>query len=233
MIGIIGAMQVEIDTLIHSMISRQTMEFGKNIYTMGEIAGQKVVVVCSGIGKVNATIAATTLIHKFATTTIINIGVAGGVGENIKIGDIVLATSCVQFDVVVDSTNGGKIGLVDKLDSIYIDCDSRLVNKIKTSIEICGKPFRLGVVATSDKFITNPKILKDIKKLCDPEAVEMESGAIAQVCHLYKIPFTTIRTISDTADEKAEGDFATNMKATAQTSCNIITNYLSTLSIDF
>jgi len=221
-----GAMKVEIDEVVSKMSRVNRYEIGSCWYNHGYIEGKELVVVCCGIGKVNAATVATTLLHKFECTSLINIGVAGGVGAGIKIGDIVLSSRCVQFDVVVDNTNGGALGIVDKFESAYIECDQALVSKIEKTIQGMNIACRIGVVATSDKFIADSKVLKDLTAKFAPQAVEMESGAIAQVCALYKVPFCTIRTISDTADEHAEGDFASNMRQTAKISCEILKRFV-------
>ncbi|RRJ92712.1 5'-methylthioadenosine/adenosylhomocysteine nucleosidase [Paenimyroides tangerinum] len=227
MIGIIGAIPEEINAIIEEMQISETRIIGKRKYYIGKLENKDCVVVFSRIGKVAATITTTTLIQEFKIAKLIFTGVAGGINPNVKVGDIVLATSLSQHDFdAFPLYPKNEIPLINKK---YFKTDSGL-NQI-TSTEITSflenktihsyisendlnefgiqtPVLHQGLIVSGDQFIYQPeqvsKILTDF-----PEALcaEMEGAAVAQVCHEYHIPFTVIRTISDNANESATLDF--------------------------
>ncbi len=227
MIGIIGAIPEEINAIIEEMQISETQIIGKRKYYIGKIENEDCVVVFSRIGKVAATITTTTLIQEFKITKLIFTGVAGGINPNVKVGDIVLATSLSQHDF--DAFPLYPKNEIPLINNTFFKTDSGL-NQI-TSTEITSflenktihsyisendlnefgiqtPVLHQGLIVSGDQFIYQPeqvsKILTDF-----PEALcaEMEGAAVAQVCHEYHIPFTVIRTISDNANESATLDF--------------------------
>ena len=208
MLGIIGAMEGEVSKLKEQMedaviTKKASMEFYK-----GTIKGKEVVVVRSGIGKVNAAVCAQILIDDFHVSAIINTGIAGSLKNEINIGDIVLSTDAVQHDVNAGSFGYPK-GQIPGLDVLAFQADENLIEK---AYAICEKVnpdisvFR-GRVVTGDQFISQREIKNNIANTFDGMCTEMEGAAIAQVAYLNHIPFLIVRAISDKADDSADMDY--------------------------
>lgn len=227
MIGIIGAIPEEVNAIINEMQISESRKIGNRIYTIGKLEEQEIVVVFSRIGKVAAAITTTTLIHEFKIKQLIFTGVAGGLANEVTIGDIVLATNLGQHDFnafplypkneipltnkKLFKTNTELTEIAKNEIEIFIERNNikRFVSK-ETLLEfkISNPKIHLGLIVSGDQFIHEKtqveKILSDFPNaLC----VEMEGTAVAQVCYEYKIPFTVIRTISDHANETASLDF--------------------------
>ena len=208
MLGIIGAMEGEVSKLKEQMEDavkkkKASMEFYK-----GTIKGKEVVVVRSGIGKVNAAVCAQILIDDFHVSAIVNTGIAGSLKNEINIGDIVLSTDAVQHDVNAGSFGYPK-GQIPGLDVLAFQADENLIEK---AYAICEKVnpdisvFR-GRVVTGDQFISQREIKNNIANTFDGMCTEMEGAAIAQVAYLNHIPFLIVRAISDKADDSADMDY--------------------------
>ena len=182
---------------------KASMEFYK-----GTIKGKEVVVVRSGIGKVNAAVCAQILIDDFHVSAIVNTGIAGSLKNEINIGDIVLSTDAVQHDVNAGSFGYPK-GQIPGLDVLAFQADENLIEK---AYAICEKVnpdisvFR-GRVVTGDQFISQREIKNNIANTFDGMCTEMEGAAIAQVAYLNHIPFLIVRAISDKADDSADMDY--------------------------
>lgn len=206
-IGIIGAMSEEVESLkkemqLESKTTKASMDFYK-----GKLWNHDVVVVVSGIGKVNAAICTQILVDIFDVNMVMNVGVAGGVKENINPGDIVIASSLVHHDMDC-SVFGDKIGQVPRMDVYDFKCDEKLV---KTAQSIALKDSKhksvVGIIATGDQFIADNQKVKWLEETFDASAVEMEGVSIAHVAYQNNIPFIVIRSISDNANTGASIDF--------------------------
>lgn len=203
-IGIIGAMEEEIENIkpYIDIISTKNI-VGLDFY-MGKMGGNNVVLVRSGIGKVNASICTQVLIDLYAVDFIINVGVAGAINKELKIGDIVIAKDVMHHDI--DTTFfGDELGIIPRMEESCFKTDEELA-KIAFSAaegETDGKIYS-GRIVSGDQFICDTekknKILSHFKAYC----VDMESAAIGQTCYLNKIPFIAIRSISDGSDENNE-----------------------------
>lgn len=206
-IGIIGAMTEEVESLkklmkIEDKMTKASMEFYE-----GNLWGQDVVVVVSGIGKVNAAICAQILVDIFDVDRIINVGVAGGVSMDANPGDIVIASSLIQHDMDC-SAFGDKHGQIPRMDVFDFKCDEALVN-IAKNIDLSNTTHKsmVGIIATGDQFVADNEKVKWIEDTFNAAAVEMEGASIAQVAYQNKIPFIVIRSISDNANTGASVDF--------------------------
>ena len=229
MIGIIGAMQVEVDTLMSAMQDVAIETIASTKFFSGKLGNKQVVVVCCGIGKVNAAMTASFLISKYAVEMIVNIGVAGGLLSSLGVGDIVVSSHCVQYDYQADLVNSPTQHNLDRLYLTYLPCDQVLVQQLHAAVTATNSRCTVGTVATGDKFVADKTEADEIHRKFGAIAIEMESGAIAQVCTLSKVRFATLRTISDSANDEAQFDFAQNMKVTAQKSCNVLLKWLEML----
>lgn len=207
MIGIIGAMEEEIAKL-KSIMEKVEIEkiVGMEFYC-GEIVGKPVIVVRSGIGKVNAAACTQILADKFNVDTVINTGIAGSLRNEINIGDIVLSTDAVNHDMNVEGF-GYPRGQVPGMDVFAFPTDENLRKQAKS---ICEKYIDVGVhegrILSGDVFVSDRRIKEDLQRTFDGFCAEMEGAAIAQVAYLNNIKCLIIRAISDKADDSASVDY--------------------------
>ena len=196
MIGIIGAMDIEIEKINAVMENKEEITVSGALYTKGTLYGKDVVTAVCGIGKVFAAMCAQTMIVKFGADTVINTGVAGGLTDKTDILDTVVATALVQHDM--DTTYfGDPRGLISGINVVEFPCDNTIAEKITANVE--GNCVR-GIVASGDCFVADNDKKKEISETFNAVACEMEGAAIAQVCYVNKIPFCVLRTISDGAN---------------------------------
>ena len=228
-IGIIGAMKEELDVILSEItIKKEESKAGMN-FKMGKFGNNEIVLVVCGIGKVNAAICTQILIDDFKINLVINVGVAGGLGENIKPGDIVIADNLVQHDMDT-SFFGDKKGQIPRLNTFDFKCDVNLVEKAKLACtEIIAHSCFTGRIATGDQFISDVEKVRWINSEFNAIACEMEGGSIAQACYLNKVPFVVIRSISDNSLTKKFMDYEKFLPIAIKNSTNILKNMLSML----
>lgn len=233
-IGIIGAMQVEIDFLVQLMADKcsKTQE-GTLIFYEGKIHGKDVVVVKSGVGKVNAALCAQRLIMNYKCTNIINTGIAGALASGLKVMDFVVSKDAVYHDM--DATGFGyKKGQIPQMDLYAFNADESMVSVVKEAFNNSelAKNYSMieGRIATGDQFISDKAIKNEIKTNFDPACVEMEGAAIAHACHLSKIPFVIIRCMSDMADDVITEDYNFNEPIAAELSARLVESIISYLN---
>lgn len=192
-IGIVFAMKEELNELLKIVeLKKEYNIFDLNFYEC-IFNNMEIILVESGIGKVNSARATQILIDNYKVDYIFNIGVAGGLRENISVCDIVVGEKLVQhdFDITPFNYEKGQIPNVGK----YIICDEYLVNLTK-NIKTDSKIF-YGTIASGDIFVTDKKMANKISTKFDALCTEMEGASIAQVCYLSHVPFLVIRSISD------------------------------------
>lgn len=227
MIGIIGAMEVEVQDLLDLMPEHETETVSGIVYHKGTIAGTDCAVARCGIGKVAAAVCAQTMILRYHPSALLNIGVAGGTGAGVKIGDVVISSALVQHDM--DTTAlGDEKGFLSGPDIIRIPASPKLAEKAAAAAKAVFAPDKLhmGVIATGDQFICDSERLGRIADEFGASACEMEGGSIAQVCYLNGIEFVVIRAISDNANEQAATDFTTFASRSARELTLMIKNLL-------
>ena len=229
MIGIIGAMEIEVSGIIANMTDIKNEIISGSAYTSGKIDGKECVVVKCGIGKVNAAVAAQTLILKYKPDMIINTGVGGSTSLNTHIGYVVIAGNVIQHDM--DTTAiGDKRGTVflpeGNID--YIPCSKEVVQKLEKACENIGETHYVkGTVATGDQFITGNARRFALNEDFNAMACEMEGGSIGQVCYLNKVPFGIIRAISDSMSEEDDAvEYSIFSKTAAKKSIEIIIEFV-------
>lgn len=225
-LGIIGAMQVEVETLKTRMgnpveTKRAGMEFCE-----GELEGLNVVVVQCGVGKVNAAMCAQILCDCFGVTHIVNTGVAGSLKTELDIGDLVISQDAMHHDFDVNYP-GYPTGQVPGLDVLSFPADEMLVRCAYTAAETVNPGHtRLGRVASGDQFISSKaqkeKIIADTQAFC----TEMEGAAIAHTAYRNGIPYVILRAISDKADDSAQMDYPT-FEAIAAHRCADVTLHMA------
>lgn len=194
-IAIINAMQKEHEQLVSLLDHSVTHTDGHLTFVEGTFQGQEMVLMQSGIGKVNAAIGAVELIRRYHPDALINTGVAGGIDTCLKVMDVVVGQRVAYHDV--DCGPESELGQVQGLPH-YFAADDKLLEAAQ-KIETTETTLHTGLICSGDQFITNKEQLATIKaRYADGLAVDMESGALAQVCYLYGVPFLSFRIISDT-----------------------------------
>lgn len=197
-VGIIVAMQEELEEILNIMNDIEEKEIYEISFISGKIEDTEVVVVKSGVGKVNAARTTQILIDKLNVKSVINVGSAGALNPFLNIGDIVIADKLIQhdFDITAfDHDKGYITGVGD-----YIYSNDELVKKLQNTVnKIENKAYKVitGVIASGDIFCTDINMKNKIYSKFNAECVEMEGAAIAQVCYLDKISFVVLRSISD------------------------------------
>ena len=223
MIGIIGAMDEEVSKLKELMSdviveTKASMDFYK-----GKLKGKDVVIVRSGIGKVNAAICTQILVDKYSVDAVINTGIAGSLNASIDIGDIVLSEDALQHDM--DATGFGyEPGVIPRMETSVFKADNMLRKIAKESCEKVNPDIKVfeGRVVSGDQFISDKDKKKYILDNFSGYCTEMEGAAIAQVAYLNNIPFLIIRAISDKADDSATEDYPTFEKKAVEHSVRLI-----------
>lgn len=227
-IGIIGAMEVEVAILKEKMEDVRIIKKASMDFYEGILAGKKVVVVRSGIGKVNAGICAQILADVFSVDAIINTGIAGSVNKNINIGDIVLSTDVVQHDM--DATGFGyRKGQIPQMPVFFFNADDNLR---RLAAEVCKEvnpdiQVFEGRIASGDQFVCDQDVKNRIVSEFSAYATEMEGAAIGQAAYLNEIPFLVVRAISDKADGSAQMDYSEFEKAAVDHSVRLTLNMLA------
>ena len=227
-IGIIGAMEVEVAILKEKMEDVRIIKKASMDFYEGILAGKKVVVVRSGIGKVNAGICAKILADVFSVDAIINTGIAGSLNKNINIGDIVLSTDVVQHDM--DATGFGyRKGQIPQMPVFFFNADDNLR---RLAAEVCKEvnpdiQVFEGRIASGDQFVCDQDVKNRIVSEFSAYATEMEGAAIGQAAYLNEIPFLVVRAISDKADGSAQMDYSEFEKAAVDHSVRLTLNMLA------
>ena len=219
MIGIIAAMRPEAEALILKLENKCEKEISKVKFTSGKIDGKDFVVAVSGIGKVNAAITATAMILEYKPDAIINTGVGGSLTNDLKILDIAVCESAVQYDM--DTTAfGDPLGFISGLNELNLKCDEKIVDTLLKSAESLGITPKKAIIATGDKFIEDREFKKFLNEKFNASVCEMEGGSIGQVCRINEVPFGIIRAISD-GEGSDHTDYNTFMKKAAEIGCAI------------
>lgn len=209
-IGIIGAMELEVEALKQKMEQVKVTKKALMEFHQGILNGKEVVVVRSGIGKVNAGVCTQILADDFGIDAVINTGIAGSLKAEIDIGDIVVSTDALQHDM--DATEFGyPKGQIPQMEVFSFAADEQLR---KTAVEVCREEIPEihvyeGRVVSGDQFIASADVKEGIIRNFAGYCTEMEGAAIAQAAYLNGIPFVILRAISDKADNSASMDYPT------------------------
>ena len=231
MIGIIGAMDSEVKHLTECLENCKTSVISGMTFYEGKLNQKDVVVVNSGIGKVNAALCAQVLILNFKVEKIINTGIAGATGKGLKVFDFVVSTEAVYHDF--DTTAFGyKVGQVPGLPASF-EADKELVKK---ALEIFKQTdfskehsIQSGLIASGDQFISGGERKDFIKNTFKPFCVEMEGCAIAHTCYINKVPFVIIRCMSDMADDDVEQTYSFNEETCAKASSEFVEAFVKSI----
>ncbi|HHY21677.1 MAG TPA: 5'-methylthioadenosine/S-adenosylhomocysteine nucleosidase [Bacilli bacterium] len=220
-IGIIGAMDEEVELLKSKLEDRQDTTIAGCEFHEGKINGTEIILLKSGIGKVNAAIGTTLLIQLFKPTVIINTGSAGGFNEQLKVGDIVISTE-VRYNDVDATIFGYEFGQVPAMPAKYEPHDL-LVELAEKAASGVGIHSAKGLILSGDSFMSDHERVNDLKqRFNDPYCAEMEAGAIAQVCHQFACPFVIIRSLSDIAGQDAKLSYDQFLELASVNSANLV-----------
>lgn len=230
MIGLIGAMNVEVENLVAHMTERQETKIGVDTFVSGKLFGQEAVLAVCGPGKINAALCAQSMIVRFQPKWVLNLGVAGAGEDGVSIGDMVVAEYAVQHDCDT-SALGDPVGLVSKLNMVELPCDKALHDALmEAATKVDGMKVHSGVIATGDQFIHSGEKRKAIHDLFGSKAVEMEGGAVAHACYVNGVPCGVLRSISDQADGASTMDYPSFVKLAASHSERVVENLLRAMA---
>ncbi len=227
-LAIMGAMVEEITPLLEYFETYECVEFGKNRYYTTTYKGLDLVIAYSKIGKVNASLTATTLIEKFGAQKLLFSGVAGAINPTLKIGDLIVATKLAQHDLDITAF-GHPHGYVPE-GAVFIETDSALMQLAKHVAQTKGIVLQEGIIATGDQFICDSAKKEWIGKTFNADALEMEGASVAVVCDALNIPFCILRAISDAADMDAGFSFDTFLESSAKQSASFMVAILDALA---
>ncbi len=206
--GIIGAMDMEVDILKEKMEDVEIVEMAKMKFYDGTLSGQKTTLVRSGIGKVNAALAANVMISRFNADVIINTGCAGALDKELTIGDMVISKDAVEHDLDT-SAIGFKKGEHPFMNIRFFEADENLIKRAEAAVKAVAPDvnIKFGRICTGDQFISSKEKKAELIEEFQGACAEMEGASIAHVCYMYNIPFVIIRAISDQADDKGQMSF--------------------------
>ena len=226
-VGIIGAMEEEVAVLKKEMELEEIITVASMEFCKGLLCGKDVVVVRSGIGKVNAAVCTQILIDRFGADVIINTGVAGSLDAKIDIGDMVVSTDLVEHDM--DTTAfGDPLGQVPRMDTFSFPADVELVKKAVLANEEANPDIKTftGRIVSGDQFVSSPDVKDKLVENFGAKCTEMEGAAIAHVAYLNKVSCVIIRAISDKADNSASMDYPSFEKKAIEHSLRLVRNLL-------
>ena len=222
-IGIIGAMDIEVDGIISSMSQKSEKTISGIKYVCGKIYEKEVVVAKCGVGKVFAAICAQTMIIEYSPKVIINTGVAGSLVSGFNVLDVAIAKSVVQHDMDTSALGDPK-GLISGINVVYMETDEDVINALKIASGTVNCNVKMGVIASGDKFVSDNNEKIQINKTFDAIACEMEGASIGQTCYINGVPFGVLRAISD--GDGAEMDYMTFAPKAAEQSVKIIMEFI-------
>lgn len=230
LIGIIGAMEEEVIKLKEKMSGVTVHQKASMEFNRGLLEGREVIVVRSGIGKVNAAVCTQILVDDFRVEAIINTGIAGSLRNEINIGDLVVSTDTLQHDV--DAREFGYApGQIPRVDTLSFPADQELT---ELAVKVCREvnpdiQVFAGRVVSGDQFIADSARKQQIASEFDGFCTEMEGAAIGQTAYLNRVPYVVVRAISDKADHSATMDYPTFEKMAIESSVRLVSRMVALL----
>lgn len=227
MLGIIGAMDVEVNSIKSKVKNKTVSVIARTEFVCGFIENVMVCVAQCSPGKVNAALCTQAMIDNFDIDKIINIGVGCSLNPEVMIKNVVIATDVCQYDIDI-SALGEPPGYINGLNTIKIEADCELSEKLSRAAINSGEKIHRGTVASGDTFIADSDMKKKLSSQFDALCGEMEGGAIGHVCRANGVRFAVIRSISDGGDENSQIDYPTFKKIAADISTAIIIEFIKT-----
>ena len=223
-IGIIGAMQMEVDNLKDAIANQKVTTVSGVEFVSGNIGNVEVISAVCGVGKVFAAICTEAMILTFHPDQIINIGVAGSLTKDLGILDMAVAKNLCQHDMDT-SPIGDPVGLLSGINMIFLPTDEDMVNNLCDCIREEGITFKKGTIASGDQFIARDEQRDYIRDHFEAIAAEMEGASIGHVCYVNQVPFAVLRAISDS--EGGEMDYQTFAEKAAERSVDIVLKFIA------
>ena len=229
LVGIIGAMALEVQALKDLMDNAKIETVSTIDFYSGKINGVDTVVAVAGVGKVNAAVCAQTMILKYSPDVVINVGVAGGLDTGFKIGDIAVADSVVEHDMDT-SPLGDAPGYISGICMVEMPCDKAIADMMAKAVETVGTIHaKRGIIASGDQFINTQEERDKIVGNFGAIAAEMEGASIGHVCVMNNVKFGVLRAISDGANDDSPMDYPEFAKMAAANSIKIILELLKNM----
>ena len=225
MIGIIAAMNVEMDGLRAHMENPVRETVSGVEFVRGTIEGREVVTAVCGIGKVFAALCAQTMILRYAPEAVINTGVAGTLTDELSIGNLAVSACVVQHDMDT-SAIGDPVGLISGINMVEIPADRALTDRLCAAAQTVGVKTLTGCIASGDQFVASPGRKTFIADTFSAIACEMEGAAVGQVCYVNRVPFCVLRAISDSADGSSHMDYPFFAQMAAEQSVRLLLAFL-------
>ena len=223
-IGVIGAMQMEIDNLKESKENIKTEIISGVTFVSGTIGDKEVVAAVSGIGKVFAAICTEAMILTYHVDMIVNIGVAGTLCKELGVMDVAVADRVVQHDMNT-SALGDPVGLLSGLNEIFLPADENMRKLLCECLLDKGIHYKVGTIATGDLFLHKPEQKEKLNQRFEAIAGEMEGGSIGHVCYVNQVPFAVLRSISD--GEGGAMDYATFAERAALRASEVVIAFIN------
>lgn len=225
-LGIIGAMQEEIETLLHLMENKTEKEIAGSVFHDGVLEGLPVTVVQCGIGKVNAALCTQILCDLFGVTHLVNTGIAGSLCNDLDIGDMVVSQDAMYHDVDAVAF-GYPMGKVPGMNVTAFPADETMIAyAFAAAEEVNPGHTKIGRVASGDQFVASREVKDRIVSITHALCTEMEGTAIAQTAYRNRLPFVILRAISDKADDSTHMDYPT-FESIAAHRCAAVTQTLA------
>lgn len=225
MLGIIGAMDVEVDA-IKARVTNKTITSKAGIeFVCGFIENVMVCVARCSPGKVNASICAQAMIDNFDVDKIINVGVGCSLSDDVVIKNVVVATDVCEYDIDMTAIGEPK-GFINGINTIKIKTDEKISERLAQTAIKCGEKIHRGPIASGDTFIANEELKQMLVSEFDAICGEMEGGAIGHTCAANGIPFAVLRSISDGGDENSQIDYPVFKKIAADISTAIMVEFI-------
>jgi adenosylhomocysteine nucleosidase len=250
-IGIMGALDSEISLVKSAMDVEEEVYYAGRTCIRGKLKDEEIILVKAGVGKVNASLTTQILIEKFDIRSLIFTGVAGGIDTSLHIGDMVISSRVIQHDYGHIGPEGFRptpIRLPRKGDEVlltHFQSDSLLIEIAKTAAnksDMPASPFTqsshdkpkiiVGTIVTGDQFIASELKRKWLEETFQASCVEMEGGAVAQICTTFEVPFVILRSLSDLANEEASVDFRKFVEYASKNSASIIIQMIDEMNED-
>lgn len=228
-IAVIGAMEEEVELLRAALNDTKIVSMASSEYTTGTYAGKEIVLLKSGIGKVNAAMSTTILLHEFKPDVVINTGSAGGFDEALDVGAVVISDEVRHHDVDV-TIFGYEMGQMAQMPAAY-KADDKLIEIAKQAVTEVGEhQYGIGLICSGDAFMNDPQRVANVREhFPTMKAVEMEAAAVAQVCYQFNTPFVVIRALSDIAGKESNISFDEFLPVAAKHSTEIVLKAITKL----
>ena len=228
-IAVIGAMEQEVELLRAALQNAQTVTIANSEYVTGSYEGKDVVLLKSGIGKVNAAMSTTILLNEFKPDVVINTGSAGGFDESLEVGAIVISDEVRHHDVDV-TIFGYEIGQMAQMPAAY-HSDKKLMEIAQQAVAEVGEhQSAVGLICSGDVFMHDPARVAIVREQFPTmKACEMEAAAVAQVCYQFGVPFVVIRALSDIAGKQSNISFEEFLPVAAKHSTEIVLKAITKL----